>query len=151
MKEVFEHPDQPSELPERTAELQELSGAEEEEVAALFEICGTTMVEGASKQAREAEWEIVQRFGERAVPFLLDHAEQYPYVRISNFLDTLVTERTAPLVLKAMQEKKVFPFDGALAAAAGKEKTYALHRAGAIMSGCLKRWGKQALMTLRRQ
>ncbi len=74
---------------------------------------------------REYEWQVVQQFGERAVPYILNLPKETHPEKINKleFLNTLVTQKTAPLVLKAMQDGRVSIYEGALAAAKGKDKT----------------------------
>lgn len=104
------------------ADIESLNEAEEAELGAdlklLFEF-------PYGPENGQISWRIVEKFGERAIPYILKNLDKgmNTYYTVGKFLDTLVTDKTAPLVLQAIQEKKIGIAYGALAAAKGKEKT----------------------------
>lgn len=77
---------------------------------------------------------VIRRFGERVVPYILNSPIVLDSVAIFKLLDKLVTEKTAGDVLKAMRDRRIEIWSGALAASRGKEKT------ASGLAGILRDW-----------
>jgi len=108
--------------------IEPLTPEEEKDLGLLLEKIRNPLGFSPANQKGEYKWQIVEKFGERAVPYLINifESEKLSWlskININEFLNTLVTAKTAPLVLKAMQEGKIDFLSGALAAAEGKDKT----------------------------
>ncbi|MDO8555367.1 MAG: hypothetical protein Q7R75_02275 [bacterium] len=110
--------------------IEPLTQEEEKEFDHFIEKIRVEPYSGPGK--REHEWQIVGQFGERAVPYILklpknekEGGLSSKKIDIYRFLDTLVTEKTAPLVLEAMQNGEIKINEGAIPASEGKEKTAA--------------------------
>ena len=113
-----------SELNKAELAIEPLSPEEEAEFSNLIE---KIQNEDKYSASEEYEWAIVDKFGERAVPYLIKESGGSSWkgdkIAMYRFLDTLVTEKTAQLVLEAMKDGKVDIHDGAIPASEGKGKT----------------------------